>query len=355
MDYPDAVGALARSVLLVGFGLVAVLVLQLQLLTERPEPWRSALDPSEARHAYGSLEGRVAWDEALAALIARPDVPELIVRVTDGAREVCATVDDNGRFVVDGLSLGRVDLDVSLGGESLASLTGLEAGRAFLSDGDATPPALDPRLDGVALAGPLHVVQLTVEALGGAPVAQGLLAWRHSGEAVYERVAPVVEGAATVVSLTPLIDVWPLLPGYVSAPRPCVFDGDRLVATPGARLSATLPSAPEGVVLRLEADACAVPAELSGVAAERASEGRGAWPVDGVAELWLVQPGPIAVRWAAFATVGERVTRLRGFESTPVAVDVRAEGVATVAPPFEPAALAAAIARFERHEGRRPR
>ncbi len=348
-------GRPARIVLFVGLGLVALLGWRARVLDGLGAGFPGGTPRPFGRPAHGVLEGRVALDEALAALVARADVDDLEVRALTPFGVARAGVEDNGRFVLDGLPLAPVDLEVHLGGERLARLTGVAPERVFAPDGDVSVAPHDPRLDGIPLAGPLRVIEIAVDSAEGGPIGQGWLAWRRAGEGPFEAVVPVVDGGATIVSLAELVDVLPILPGY-SAPRlPCAFGGERLVALPGARLRAPAPELPEGIVARLEAEHVAVPDELAGEAALRAAEVRGGWPEGGAAELWLSNPGRVRVRWVTYGLLGERVSRLKGFVSPTAEVDVAASSTKAVDVPFSREALEAAAATFVAEEGRRPR
>lgn len=298
----------------------------------------------------GLVEGRVELDTELSRVLARRDVPPLEVRVALPWGVASAEVEENGRFVLGGLPKSAVDLGVWLGGELLASVADIQT---FVADGDIGP--YDPRLDGLVLDGPLHVIELDVLGADGARLQDGWLAWRASGSGMFEAVAPVFDGAATIVALSELVDVQPILPGCDAPLRVCVFSGDRIVATPGARVVVEAPTMPEDVALRLELVSATLPGHFGGEAKLRAFEARGGWVDDGRAELLLPSAGKFAVRWVAYVRVGERVTRLREFDAPAVEFSATAFGTRELAVPFDSAKFALARAGHYARERRSTR
>ncbi|MEZ6013691.1 MAG: hypothetical protein R3F49_01140 [Planctomycetota bacterium] len=330
---------LARMVLYLGCGLVLATWFAVR------RDLASLSSPQRMTRGEGFVEGRVALDGAWAALLARKDVPPLEVRATLPFGDATTGLEQSGRFLLTGLPMQPVDLEVRLGGEVLATLPCVTPKR------DAGVGALDTMLDGIALDGPPHVIELEVLGLDGRGVEAGWLAWRHAGDAVFESVVPIRDGAATVVSLAPLVDVAPLIPGCAAAVSPCVFHRDRIFLAPGRRLVAEAPQLPTGVLLRLEVVRVDDVPELAGDAQARGREFRGGWVADRRAELLLPASGAVTVRWGAYLAHAERLTRLRRLESETVTCDAAAFGVTPIRLPIDAARLEALRAQLCAEEG----
>lgn len=324
----------ARIVLLVG----TAWVLGLALDSWREARVRARMVPPTIE-SDGVLEGRVALDEALVALLGQRGAPELVARVDLPSGRAVVGVEDNGRFRLTGLPLAALDVELRLGGELLARVPGIvpsSAGEA--AHGDVAP---DPRLDGVALAGPLRWIELGVQGVDGAALDRGWLAWRASGEATFERTVPVRDGRAAIVTTAELVDVVPLVPGSAAEEFACALGGEVLTLSPVGPVVAYAPSTPAGIELRLELVQSTPPAGLLDEALLRASEAHGGWAEpDGRAELLVVGAGPVVVQWGAYRRAESRLTRARGVRSIATHVPALGLGERVVSVPLDLTGLA---------------
>ena len=366
LGYIGAVSRVTRVFLLVALAAVAAVGFH-AYRTEGVSPW-------DALRANGVLFGRVELDDDVRALLARADAPRLQVRTVLPWGVIASRVDERGRFHLRGLSEEPVDLEVRLGGEVLATIDGV----APLLEGDgASMRTPDPRLTGIELDGPVFALEFWVEGLDGRPAPAGWLAWRPAGMGDFESVVPVRDGHAMVPSLSNVVDVRPLVPGYLGEARHGVFGDEVIVLPPGAAVEAEIAVAatdwrvdygaegsapgdalerflPEDVSLRLDlVKATSNEGELVGEALVRSLDARGGWLEDGVARLELPGPGRQDVAWFAFLKVGERSTRIRGFPATPFAVEAPRTGTVRCAVPLDFDALEAAAAAERAREGLR--
>jgi len=354
------VNVLTRVTLVLGSGLVGWLAL--------------VVEPDDAARRFGgrragghTLEGRVELTDDVVALCALPDVPGLTVRVVVPGGVLVADVEDNGRFWLEGLPAHAVDLEVRVGVEVLARLEGVTPNPPSLAHEDTVMPVESPPLGPIALAGPLHRLELQVLGAEGRPIEGGWLAWRSSPDRPFEAVASVVAGAASFVSLAEFVDVLPLVPGYIGEERACVFHGERVHLVPGLRLATEVPEARPDVFLRLEVlgstsarwrgskrglelvgptergyippttggVAGLSPRGLTGDAARCAAEIVGGWARDGRVELAFNVPGTYDLRWAAYIKApGERLGRVLGVDAPPTRVEVGGFGTRRIEAPF---------------------
>jgi hypothetical protein len=325
-----AVGTPARLVLYVGFAVV----IGLAVLGRRDGGGVVRPVPALVR-GDGVLEGRVELAEDFIALRRCGNVPALLARVELPFGLATAEVEDNGRFCLVGLPLCVLDLELRLGGELLARVTGITPCAANAQYGSDV--ALDPRLFGITLAGPLRLIEVEVVGVDGVGLDHGWLAWRASGAVEYERVVPVRAGRASIVTCSEIVDVVALIAGFDTAELVCAVGGERLDPSPVAAIVALGPDVPDGVMLRLEVVEGRLVSGLglAGDALLRSGEVRGGWAdAEGRAELQVVGQAQVAVQWGAYRRYEDRLTRARGVRGEVVVVPAGGFGERRVVAPL---------------------
>ncbi len=312
--------------------LVATVAMWREAARERAA-WAS--EAAFGRGPSGEIEGRaVRGDELSALALDVAGLPPLVARVRLGFGVVEAEVEESGRFIVPGIPPGTWDVELALGDEPLAEISGVTVRGGV--DPEGTNSATDPRLAQVELAGPVSAIELTLVAADGRAPEDGWLAWRPVGAEAYTRAAPVRDGRAVLATLADAVDVRPLVPGYAADEHLCLFGGERLHLTTAPAILAEAPEDTQGLVLRLEVVQAEALPGLAGHAALRASEVRGGWCEDGRgATLWVVGSGALSVVWGAYARgVDGRLVRARGARSSPRAVGPARDGVRRVLVPL---------------------
>ncbi len=201
-----------------------------------PSGWDGDLDERMRNsHLYTAvLRGRVQLRDAAGHSLPVPEgtlVLDVRPRSSDGTESMprIAEIQRDGLFEVNALPHGSATLSVLLGGgESVWRLEDIVVGAEGV---------LDPRIDPIDLGDRLFPITLHVAGPSGEPVPSGRLAWRpsvgHSDDQTFAGIAPIIDGQATFLTTSALVDAVCLVPGARAELFEGLFGEDTLDLGPG--------------------------------------------------------------------------------------------------------------------------